>query len=374
MIGGVILRSDELRNAKKNKNDEFYTQLSDIEKEMRHYKDFFEDKVVYCNCDDPFESNFFKYFATHFNTLKLKKLISVSYAHSPIAGEEVNLFENQGKEYKITGKRAYKVTISELQDVNNDGREDLEDVQEIIKHRIRYLKGDGDFRSEESIELLKEADIVCTNPPFSLFRDFVAQLMEYDKKFIIIGNVNSIAFKEFFPLIKDNKVWMSASIHSADREFRVPETYPLNAAGTRVDEEGRKYIRVKGVRWFTNLDYVERHEDIDLYKKYTAEEYPQYVNYDAIEVSKTADIPYDYYGKMGVPITFLDKFNPEQFDIIGFSLSLANKMSEVPDVADGTYSKGGPAFYLKQVNGKYDYKRLYFRVVIRRKKDVSDED
>jgi len=320
MIGGVILRSDELRNAKKNKNDEFYTQLSDIEKEMRHYKDFFEDKVVYCNCDDPFESNFFKYFATHFNTLKLKKLISVSYAHSPIAGEEVNLFENQGKEYKITGKRAYKVTISELQDVNNDGREDLEDVQEIIKHRIRYLKGDGDFRSEESIELLKEADIVCTNPPFSLFRDFVAQLMEYDKKFIIIGNVNSIAFKEFFPLIKDNKVWMGASIHSGDREFRVPETYPLNAAGTRVDEEGRKYIRVKGVRWFTNLDYVERHEDIDLYKKYTAEEYPQYVNYDAIEVSKTADIPYDYYGKMGVPITFLDKFNPEQFDIIGFSL------------------------------------------------------
>ena len=310
MIGGVILRSDELRNAKKNKNDEFYTQLSDIEKEMRHYKDFFEDKVVYCNCDDPFESNFFKYFATHFNTLKLKKLISVSYAHSPIAGEEVNLFENQGKEYKITGKRAYKVTISELQDVNNDGREDLEDVQEIIKHRIRYLKGDGDFRSEESIELLKEADIVCTNPPFSLFRDFVAQLMEYDKKFIIIGNVNSIAFKEFFPLIKDNKVWMGASIHSGDREFRVPETYPLNAAGTRVDEEGRKYIRVKGVRWFTNLDYVERHEDIDLYKKYTAEEYPQYVNYDAIEVSKTADIPYDYYGKMGVPITFLDKFNP----------------------------------------------------------------
>ena len=284
MIGGVILRSDELRNAKKNKNDEFYTQLSDIEKEMRHYKDFFEDKVVYCNCDDPFESNFFKYFATHFNTLKLKKLISVSYAHSPIAGEEVNLFENQGKEYKITGKRAYKVTISELQDVNNDGREDLEDVQEIIKHRIRYLKGDGDFRSEESIELLKEADIVCTNPPFSLFRDFVAQLMEYDKKFIIIGNVNSIAFKEFFPLIKDNKVWMGASIHSGDREFRVPETYPLNAAGTRVDEEGRKYIRVKGVRWFTNLDYVERHEDIDLYKKYTAEEYPQYVNYDAIEV------------------------------------------------------------------------------------------
>lgn len=276
MIGGVILRSDELRNAKKNKNDEFYTQLSDIEKEMRHYKDFFEDKVVYCNCDDPFESNFFKYFATHFNTLKLKKLISVSYAHSPIAGEEVNLFENQGKEYKITGKRAYKVTISELQDVNNDGREDLEDVQEIIKHRIRYLKGDGDFRSEESIELLKEADIVCTNPPFSLFRDFVAQLMEYDKKFIIIGNVNSIAFKEFFPLIKDNKVWMGASIHSGDREFRVPETYPLNAAGTRVDEEGRKYIRVKGVRWFTNLDYVERHEDIDLYKKYTAEEYPQY--------------------------------------------------------------------------------------------------
>lgn len=368
------MRSDELRRARKNKNDEFYTQLSDIEKEMKHYKEHFRGKVVYCNCDDPYESNFFKYFALNFNQLGLKKLISVSYSNSPVAGEEMCLFEAENKEYKINGKRAYKVVMSELNDVNGDGRQDLSDVKEIIKHRIRYLKGDGDFRSEESIELLKEADIVVTNPPFSLFREFIAQLIEHNKNFIIIGNVNAIAFKEFFPLIKEGKIWMGASIHSGDREFRVPESYPLNAAGSRIDENGHKYIRVKGVRWFTNLDYAERHEILDLYKEYTKDEYPKYVNYDAIEVSKTSDIPIDYYDEMGVPITFLDKYNPEQFEIIGFSLNLANKMSEIPDVIEGTYSKGGPAFYLKQKDKNFDYKRLYFRVVIRRKKENKDEN
>ena len=309
--------SEGLRNAKEGKKDEFYTQLVDIEKEMRYFKDKFEGKVVFCNCDDPYESNFFKFFALNFNRLKLKKLISVSYASSPIAGEEVGLFEEQGKEYKITGKRAYKVTLSELKDVTGDGREDLEDVKEIIKHRIRYLRGDGDFRSAESIALLEQADIVVTNPPFSLFREYLAQLVEHNKQFIIIGNVNAITYKEVFPLIKDNKLWMGASIHSGDREFRVPDSYPLNASGTRIDDKGNKYIRVKGVRWFTNIDYNERHEKLDLYKEYNEEEYPKYDNYNAININKTAEIPYDYNGVMGVPLTFMDKFSPDQFSIIG---------------------------------------------------------
>ena len=265
-------------------------------------------------------SNFFKFFALNFNRLKLRKLVSVSYAGSPIAGEEVSLFENEGKEYKINNKRAYKVVLTELKDVTGDGREDLEDVKEIIKHRIRYLKGDGDFRSEESIELLKQADIVVTNPPFSLFREYLAQLMEYSKSFVIIGNVNAVSCKEVFPLIKENKMWMGASIHSGDREFRVPDNYPLNASGTRVDAKGNKYIRVKGVRWFTNIDYNERHEELDLYKEYTEEEYPKYNNYDAINVNKTSEIPCDYDGVMGVPITFLDRYSPDQFEITGITL------------------------------------------------------
>lgn len=314
-----MARNEELRDAKKNKNDEFYTQLSDIEKEMKYYKEQFEGKTVLCNCDDPYESNFFKFFALNFNRLKLKKLISISYASSPVAGEEVQLFENLGEEYKINGKKAYKVVMSELKDVTGDGRETLDDVKEIIKHRIRYIKGNGDFRSEESISLLKEADIVCTNPPFSLFREFIAQLMQYEKQFIIIGSVNAITYKETFPLLQNNKMWMGPSIHSGDREFRVPDSYPLKAAGCRIDDKGRKYIRVKGVRWFTNLDYKERHENLDLYKEYSPEEYPKYDNYDAIEVSKTSEIPYDYDGIMGVPITFMDKYNPEQFEIVGYT-------------------------------------------------------
>ena len=308
-----------MRTAKEGKKDEFYTQLVDIEKEMRFFKDKFAGKVVYCNCDDPYESNFFKFFALNFNRLKLKKLISVSYASSPVAGEELGLFEALGKEYKITGRKAYKVTMTELHDATGDGREDLEDVKEIIKHRIRYLKGDGDFRSAESIALLKEADVVVTNPPFSLFREYLAQLVDFQKKFIIIGNINCITYKEVFPLIKENKLWMGASIHSGDREFRVPDTYPLTASGTRIDEQGNKYIRVKGVRWFTNIDYDERHEDLDLYKEYNEEEYPKYDNYDAINVNKTAEIPCDYDGIMGVPITFLDKYSPEQFEILGIT-------------------------------------------------------
>lgn len=276
------------------KKDEFYTQLADIEKELKHYKDQFRGKVVFCNCDDPKESNFVKYFSTNFEHLRLKKLLATHY-------KEANLF---------TQELPYKLEYTGDKDGNR-----MPDSSEFMTKMIST----GDFRSEECTELLKEADIVVTNPPFSLFREYLAQLVEYNKKFLIIGNVNAITYKECFKLIKDNKMWLGASIHSGDREFRVPDNYPLNAAGYRVDESGNKYIRVKGVRWFTNMDYDGRHEKLVLYKKYTPEEYPRYDNYDAIEVSKTSDIPADYGGIMGVPITFLDKYNPEQFEILGIT-------------------------------------------------------
>ena len=205
--------------------------------------------------------------------------------------------------------------------MNGDGAVDLSDIELLLKsdkNVLTALDGDGDFRSEESIAFLKEADIVVTNPPFSLFREYVAQLIEYNKKFLIIGNINAVTYKEIFPLIKANKMWLGRSIHSGDREFRVPDDYPLNASGTRIDEEGKKYIRVKGVRWYTNLDYEARHDNLILYKHYTPEEYPKYDNYDAINVDKTNEIPNDYDGVMGVPITFLDKYNPDQFEIVAF--------------------------------------------------------
>lgn len=309
---------NDLANARDAKKDEFYTQLADIEKELRHYTEHFRGKVVFCNCDDPYESNFFKYFAMNFNHLGLKRLVATCYNGSPVQGNELLLqFDTDNPEEPK--KIAYKIEISEVHDANGDGAIDLADVRYLLqndKNAISILKGNGDFRSEECVELLKEADIVVTNPPFSLFREYVAQLVKHDKKFLIIGNVNAITYKEVFPLIKDNYLWFGASIHSGDREFQVPESYPLNAAGSRIDEQGRKFIRVKGVRWFTNLDYRERHEDLILYKSYNPEEYPKYDNYDAINVNKTADIPCDYDGVMGVPITFLDKYNPDQFEII----------------------------------------------------------
>jgi hypothetical protein len=295
--------------------------LVDIEKELKHYKEQFSGKVIYCNCDDPFESNFFKYFAMNFNFLGLKKLIATCYTGSPVAGEQLSLLDIESvKKINTEAKHPYKIEITEVHDENEDGAIDLSDVEFLIKHKnnaLTLLNGDGDFRSAECIELQKEANIVVTNPPFSLFREYIAQLIEYEKCFIILGNVNAITYKDVFRLFAENKVWLGQSIHSGDREFRVPDHYPLQAAGFRTDENGVKYIRVKGVRWFTNLDFKERHENLTLFKKFSPEEYPTYDNYDAIEVSKTADIPYDYEGVMGVPITFLDKYNPEQFEIVG---------------------------------------------------------
>lgn len=349
-----------LRNANRAKNDEFYTQLSDIEKELKHYKDQFKGKVVYCNADDPFESNFFKYFASNFNALGLKKLIATSYAGSPVVGGQVSLFDIEGLKM-VKKKEPMKIEINEVRDNNKDGAVNLSDVEWLLKNDKNIatpLKEKGDFRSNESIKILKEADIVVTNPPFSLFREFVGQLEKYDKKFLIIGNINAITYKDIFRLLKEGKLWLGASIHSGDREFRVPDNYSLNAAGYRVDKNGNKYIRVKGVRWYTNLDYKERHDDLILYKKYNKEEYSKYDNYDAINVDQVKEIPIDYSGTMGVPITFVDKYNPDQFEILGMASSAGYNKQIV----------GIPFLGKKDARPLINGKNIYARIFIKHKK------
>ena len=306
-----------LRSASKNKKDEFYTQLSDIEKELKNYQTFFDGKVVFCNCDDPEYSNFWKYFELNFEKLNIKKLIATHYC------------END-KSYKL-----------ELFKKNN----------ELVKKK-EALEGDGDFRSEECKLLLKQCDVVVTNPPFSLFREFVSLLIEYKKKFLIIGNQNAITYKTFFPLIKNNCVWLGQSIHSGDREFSVPDDYPLTASNSRTDEFGKKYVKVKGVRWWTNIDYPQRYTDLVLYKKYNPEIYQKYDNYNAINVDKTKDIPCDYDGFMGVPITFLDKYNPNQFELIG----IMNTGEENPGIRYENTPHGRPI-----VNGQEKYLRLLIK-------------
>ncbi len=361
-----MANNSNLNKANKAKKDEFYTQLSDIEAELKHYRKHFKDKVVFCNCDDPYESNFFKYFAMNFNFLGLKKLIATCYMGSPVMGqqfEQLSFFDIMPSEEDTPKKFPYKIEITEVTDVDGDGAVTLMDVEYLLRNRKNYLtllQGNGDFRSPECIEILKEADIVVTNPPFSLFREFVAQLVEHDKSFLIIGNVNAVKYKEIFPLIKDNKMWLGYSIHSGDREFRVPDDYPLEAAGYRIDEQGQKYIRVKGVRWFTNMDYIERHKELELWKTYKPEEYPKYDHYDAINVSATADIPEDYDGLMAVPITFLDKYNPEQFEI----LDALNRYSVLDAQNKNEYIRSIHS-HACNINGK----PTFSRIVIRRKQN-----
>lgn len=308
MAGNVMLQ-----NAKSAKNDEFYTQLVDIENELRHYKEHFKGKTIFCNCDDPYESNFFKYFALNFNFLGLKKLICTSYDKSPVAYTQLALFDDLEKTYPNNNRRAYKIEITEVDDYNNDGAFDLADVEYLLRNKkntMSLLKGNGDFHNEECVELLKEADIVVTNPPFSLFREYVAQLVEYNKKFLIIGNVNAITYKDIFQLIKNEKIWGGYTFNKTI-EFEVPKEYRGEI------KNGKKYGKVPAITWFTNLDTTKRHEELILYKQYSPEEYPKYDNYDAIEVGKVTDIPCDYYGIMGVPLTFLDKYSPNQFEILG---------------------------------------------------------
>ena len=318
-----------LGKAKAAKNDEFYTQLTDIEKELRHYRKHFNGKTVLCNCDDPFESNFFKYFVLNFKRLGLKKLIATCYEGSAVA------------EYRNGTAKPYKAVVTAVHDTTGDGGIDTNDIKALFEsgeNELTELDGNGDFRSEECLALLDEADIVVTNPPFSLFREYVSVLMEHQKKFVIMGNINAVTYKEFFPLLKDGVVWLGCESPCG---FFTPEgmTKKVNAL----------------TRWFTNLDIKKHHEELILVKKYAGheDEYPTYDNYDAIEVSKVADIPLDYDGVMGVPITFMDKYNPEQFEIIGMSGDLAN-----PLLIDGKRKTG--CFY---INGR----RLYDRIAIRRR-------
>lgn len=368
----------DLNSAKTARKDEFYTQLTDIEKEMRYYKKHFKDKTVLCNCDDPFESNFFKYFVLNFNRLGLKKLIATCYTGSPIANQQLSIFDILGENEENQNK-PYKAVVTTVYDKTGDGGVDMLDVAELFKSReneLTELNGDGDFRSPECLELLDEADIVVTNPPFSLFREYVSVLIEHHKHYIIIGNMNAIKYKEIFPLFMNNEMWLGASIHSGDRAFFVPDDYPLKAAGCGIDEEtGRKYIRVKGVRWFTNLDIKQRHEEMILVRRYDPEKNPKYDNYDAIDISSANDIPSDYSGLMGVPISFLDKYNPEQFDLIGIS-DLPDTMPGIEILGDewiAAYRKqGGTGHYTANMRslGLSAYGRhkvVFSRLIIRNK-------
>ena len=317
--------NNNLHSAKAAKNDEFYTQLTDIEKECKHYRDFFRGKVVYCNCDDARESNFFKYFTLYFETLGLKKLITTGFKAD---GHGV-IFTYEG---------------------DKNGNHIVDD-EEIV---VTEMQGNGDFRSEECIAILKEADVVVTNPPFSLFREYIAQLMEYNKKFLIIGNGNAVTYKEIFPLIKENKLWLGAGKGMGGKamEFTVPESkYDSTKGSVNRIENGLCYVGVMMCTWFTNIDHSKRHEQLDLYKKYSAEEYSKYDNYDAIECGKVADIPMDYDGVIGVPISFLDKYCPEQFEILGM-------MSGAKGEGLTNGNDGRAKFY---VNNKGVYARILIR-------------
>ena len=342
--------NNNLEKAKAGKNDEFYTQLTDIEKELRHYKKYFKDKTVFCNCDDPRVSNFFHYFSYNFEALGLKKLITTCY-------------KNQDRDLFSIHQSERAVWLEYNGDKNGDRIPNPEEIG------INHMESDGDFRSAESIELLKQADIIVTNPPFSLFREYVAQLIEHDKKFIIIGNGNSITYKETFKNIQENKIWLGVTkpqLFLIDNKENFAK-YCSDANKVVVDEKEYWAVNISvgtPTYWFTNLDTLKRHEDIILYKTYQGNEteYPKYINYDAIEVGKVKDIPVDYEGAMGVPITFLDKYNPQQFEIIGSSMTLGAPMSGF--VKKGSYQLGGPRFYLD--NGDGTYRRLYDRIVIRK--------
>ncbi|EHB91897.1 adenine-specific methyltransferase EcoRI family protein [Alistipes indistinctus] len=326
-MGRKILNQN-LNNAKSSKKDEFYTQLSDIEKEVRHYKPYFKDKVVLCNCDDPRISNFFHYFSYNFEQLGLKKLIATCYKN-----KNAELFtDNQCEE---------AIYLEYTGDKNGDNIPNPEEIGVIS------LKGDGDFRSQECIELLKQADIIVTNPPFSLFREYITQLMKYNKSFLILGHQNAIIYKEVFKFIKDNKIWLGIN-NGGTKWFEVKDHYDITTESRKKIENGKKYFSMGSVVWYTNMETAKRHEDLILYKRYSEKEYPKYDNYDAIDVSKVSDIPVDYEGIMGVPITFLDKYNPDQFEIVGSNRGIDQD-------PNGIYGRGS---YL---NGKETFKRLFIR-------------
>ena len=340
------------------KKDDFYTRYEDVASEMVNHREQLKGKAILCNCDDPFESAFFRFFILHFNELGLAGVTSTCYAESPIAGQEYPLEGGTGP---------YKAVVTEVPEdtlVRPDGSLDLEPLFALPGNSLAHLGGDGDFRSEECENLLRKADIVATNPPFSLFREYINLLERHKKAFIILGNMNAATYREVFPLFRNNKVWYGESIRSGDRKFYVPDSYPLNATGCGIDQNGKRFIQVKGVRWFTNLETPRRHKPIALTRLYDPDEYPRYENYDAIEVGRTQNIPMDYDGLMGVPITFLDKYSPDQFEIVMLANGNArtNVSSEIleevgyrPHPAD----RGGVGV----INGR----RVYARILIRRK-------
>jgi len=371
-----------LKRARKAKNDEFYTQYIDIQKEIEKYLDYnldtFRNKVVYCNCDDPFESNFFRYFVLNFNKLGLKQLITTSYKPSPVANTQLQLFGDDKSLPKSKGHpkiTANKFIINEVRDIDEDGEFNLKDVAKQLKankhNEWTPLEGDGDFRSDESINLLKQSDIVVTNPPFSLFREYIKQLVAYDKKFLIIGNLNAITYKEVFPLLKENKVWLGNNykVNAGAMFFEIPESIANleQVREIKTNESGKKvYItRVQGVRWFTNLDHGRRHQPLPLMTKAevikfaTKKPFEKYDNYNAIEVSLVKNIPSDYDGIMGVPMSIFDKYSPEQFEILGSDYN----------VKEGLLSKlVNPKWKGKLDRGYVNNKRLYTRILIKHKK------
>lgn len=356
--------NDALSARNRNAADEFYTELTDIEAELRHYRSQFDGKVVFCNCDDPYESNFFKYFAMNFNHLGLKKLIATSYAGSPITGEQLPLFDVEGLRAGRPVRDVFKVEITEVPDLNADGAIDLLDVEHLLRHdanAVTPLEGDGDFRSPESIALLDEADVVVTNPPWSLIKPFITLLAEHRKQFLVLGDQNFITYREVFEQIMANNLWFGYN-NGGTKWFRVPDDYDIKTESRKKIVDGVKYFSMGRAYWFTNLDTSRRHEPLTLYKRYTPEEYPTYTNYPAIEVGRAADIPMDYDGEMGVPITFLDKYNPDQFRIVGNSKWLGRPMADF--AAKGTYEQGGMRFYVPNPDGTH--RRLYERIVIKR--------
>jgi hypothetical protein len=356
----VASKNSSLSAAKSAKEDEFYTELSDIEKELKHYKKHFKGKVVYCNCDDPRVSNFFHYFSYNFEKLGLKKLVATCYK-----SQEMDLFSQNDSETAIY--------LEYEGDKNGSGTPDAEEIG------IKPLMGDGDFRGNEALELLKLSDIVVTNPPFSLFREYVAQLMDHDKKFLIVGSQNAISYRDIFSLIQANKLWLG--YNNGDMKFRVPDYYEARSTRFWVDENGQKWRSLGNAGWFTNLDIEKRHEDLILYKSYNPKDYPLYDNYDAIEVSKVVDIPADYDGVMGVPLTFLDKYNPDQFEILGLSATdypTTRKYGKKERVVNGVRMKSntgtlgcvvrtdsfGPGTHF---DVGYSVKGIYRRLFVRRK-------
>lgn len=371
-----------MTKAKINKADEFYTQMYDIEIELKHYRQYFKDKIILCNCDDPYESNFFKYFAINFNFFGLKKLIATCYDGSPITGTQLNIFED----LMDTGKNAYKIEISTVEDLNNDGSVDLSDVEILLKNKsnaLTKLKENGDFRSEECIELLKEADIVITNPPFSLFREYVQQLVDYDKKFIIMGNTNALTYRETFKLFQHDKIRTGYTNFNVGMYFFVPE----DTENFHKIIDGKKAVRVSTACWFTNLPVEKHNEILTLYEKYNPDKYKKYANFDAINVDSYKEIPVDYDGNIGVPITFLDKLNPNQFDLVALGNSRDNFTPSLDFqnpkkvLKDGTIKDGGAInsvlaleldtkpvgkIYYTADNFKY-LVAPYARIIIRRK-------